>query len=357
MFDMTYITDTDELANLNENSIIDKISKEFSDIKKSISKKTVSSKDIKLSVEKLLAHSPDEILTGLPSMFSILQSCIVIGIPMIINPVLAVPAIIANAVIKTNIDSKMIGRYISRYNIEIRNARAKANKDEKNREFFEKYAEQLEKARDTLMERKVKLRQEYDDEEEKGTSKTLELIKDSLDLFEFHFNQLSLEEKINLVGDQVFEEEIDESKLNDIKMKAKTVKKTIENKRDKMDKWFNDTLVDLRTKFRNQKRDEVVEESFPKLSKMIKRAIVLGGAAYLDPAIAALTAAVMFVCSKKADDKARKRLLSDISRELEIVEEKIKDADSNGDKEAKYELMRTRQKLNYSKDKIKGLIK
>ena len=66
MFDMTYITDTDELANLNENSIIDKISKEFSDIKKSISKKTVSSKDIKLSVEKLLAHSPDEILTGLP---------------------------------------------------------------------------------------------------------------------------------------------------------------------------------------------------------------------------------------------------------------------------------------------------
>ena len=55
MFDMTYITDTDELANLNENSIIDKISKEFSDIKKSISKKTVSSKDIKLSSRKIIS--------------------------------------------------------------------------------------------------------------------------------------------------------------------------------------------------------------------------------------------------------------------------------------------------------------
>ena len=358
MFDFSYIQPIDE--QLNENVILDKIKNEFSEIRFKIKEKTITSKDIKNTFNKLMAHTPEEIATGMPEMFSIFRTSVA-AVPALAFPVVGIPILLSHELLRLHCDNKMIGKYISNLNIEISNCKRRYdhtdNQDEK--EFLDKYIKNLEKTREDLMMKKSDMRQDDKTEEEKGESQLMNIVKESLDIFEFQFNQLTEEQKFNLIGDQVFnEEQLNEiSKATDLKMKAKSVKKAITDKRDQMDKWFNDTLVDLRTKFRNQKRDEVVEEAFPKLSKMIRRAITLGGAAYLDPSIAAVTAAVMFACSKRADQKARKRLLSDLARELEIVEEKIKDADANGDKEQKYELMRVKQKLNLSRDKLKGLIK
>lgn len=63
-----------------------------------------------------------------------------------------------------------------------------------------------------------------------------------------------------------------------------------------------------------------------------------------------------FVISKRAKEFERKKLLSELKRELEIVDEKIKDADGSGDREKKYQLMRVKHKLETDIDRIKRYI-
>ena len=91
-------------------------------------------------------------------------------------------------------------------------------------------------------------------------------------------------------------------------------------------------------------------------SKLIRRAISLGVSFAISPALAAINFITHYAISKRCKEQERKRILLELNRELEIVEEKIKDADSNGDKDKKYNLMRIRQKLQIDRDRIKGYI-
>ena len=352
MFDESYITDFNSLLEKNLN-----INDELEEIKKDI-KNNVSGNTIKTKILRFLAHSKEELSTEYTSVFSLLRTALVIGIPMTINPLLAIPVYIAHRLIKDTADAKVIGRYISDYNLEIERVKKAINKEinEDKKKIWQSYLEELEKSKKTMMAK----REELLIDKKEGDSQLKDVLSDSLDLLEYEYNMLTAEQKLILFGEMAdidCSELLDEAgKIKDIKMKVKKTTKAISNKEKKMDTWFNDTMKELRSNFRNSKREEVVEEQFPKLSKMIRRAIIIGASFAINPAIAALSAAVMFVSSKFATRKSRLRLISDLNRELEIVEEKIKDADANGDKEQKYELMRLRQKLNFSKDKVKGLI-
>ena len=89
---------------------------------------------------------------------------------------------------------------------------------------------------------------------------------------------------------------------------------------------------------------------------MISKAAGIGLAWAISPTLAAITFAVNFVLYKKKDVKERILLLRTLKREREIVEEKIKDADSLSDRKQKYELMRLKSKLDTDIDKIKKFI-
>lgn len=56
--------------------------------------------------------------------------------------------------------------------------------------------------------------------------------------------------------------------------------------------------------------------------------------------------------NKKIDAKHRQKILADLKGELAITNEKIEDAKSDGDKKAKYELMRIKQKLERDIERI-----
>ena len=62
---------------------------------------------------------------------------------------------------------------------------------------------------------------------------------------------------------------------------------------------------------------------------------------------------VAIAIDKKIDEKYRKQILNDLELELKMVNEKLEDAKSDGDREAKYELMRIQNKLEKDIERIK----
>lgn len=81
------------------------------------------------------------------------------------------------------------------------------------------------------------------------------------------------------------------------------------------------------------------------------RMIVAGGAGFAlgGPLIGSLTLGITLLVTNTIDNgkdtKARKQLIGDLEQELKITKEKIRDSDANGDKQAKYQLMRIENAL------------
>ena len=300
-----------------------------------------SSDLLKTTLTKAIAHSPESLAYDLPSVMDVIFYTIALGIPAMINPLLAIPIFIATKVIRDTADAKIIGRYISNYNLEIRNVERKiaSETNEEKKKFWMTTKENLEEARENLEYRKSQLR------DSDNMNEDVQVIE----LFLKEYSQLTEQQKILLEY-----ESLDEAL--DVKKKAQIVKKAITDKQDGMDKWFDDTLKSLRQKNKDNARDALVEDRVPKLSKMIKRAVVIGAGWAISPAIAAITVVVQYALSKKTQVEERKRLLSELKREKEIVDEKIRDSDSSGDKKEKYQLMRLKYKLDTDIDRLKNYI-
>lgn len=313
------------------------------DLKSKIKDKKISGSAIKQKINLLLAHSPESLASDVPTIMDIISYTIIIGVPTIISPLLTIPVAIATKVVRDSADAKVIGGYISKYALQIKNVERKMNteKDPKKKAFWKDYKEQLESGLDKLKDKKESLRG-LDPEGKLETR-----FDEAVDILLVEYNMLTYEQKELLLS---------EGMLTNVKRKAKEVKKAVTDKEKAMDKWFNDTLTDIRQKSRDKSRDALVEDRFPQLSKMIKRAIWIGAAWCISPAIAAVEIVVQFAISKRAKDKERKRILSELKNELDVVEEKIKDADSASDRKKKYELMRLRHKLQYEIDRLRRYI-
>lgn len=130
-------------------------------------------------------------------------------------------------------------------------------------------------------------------------------------------------------------------------------KKTQDN-RDKINKYvgiigrgLKKCLVgDVRTAIIDGKKITPIE-AFCRL--MGTGAIFLAGG----PLAGILATIVQYTAKKSCLNSERKKILLDLERELEIIEEKIEDAKGDGNKQAKYALMRTRNDLKTAISRIK----
>ena len=89
-----------------------------------------------------------------------------------------------------------------------------------------------------------------------------------------------------------------------------------------------------------------------KLFRNLKLAIYYGTAAKLKLTYVPI-AALMRHFSKTKDKRIRNELSLELENEIKICEEKISDANSAGDNERKYELMRIRDKLNAERTRVR----
>ncbi len=87
--------------------------------------------------------------------------------------------------------------------------------------------------------------------------------------------------------------------------------------------------------------------------KVLRTAVVSGSIALFSPAAAAIHLIVTIALDKRTDRRIKDALISDLEHELRVIQEKIRDADSSGDKKAKYQLMRLESKLEKEIARIK----
>ncbi len=89
-----------------------------------------------------------------------------------------------------------------------------------------------------------------------------------------------------------------------------------------------------------------------KLSSVIRAAIIYGGASAFGPGVAAIALLTRVATRKRSDQKLKHEMRLEFQSELKMVKEKIRDAESAGDKERKYELMRIENHLEQSLDRL-----
>lgn len=123
-----------------------------------------------------------------------------------------------------------------------------------------------------------------------------------------------------------------------------------------LDNIVNNTINDFRHAMKDETRDKIVEgsEYRIRLTRVIGKCIAYGALGVLvHPAVAAIAFLGKLAWDKHTDGKERVKILHDMESESKIVEEKIKDADSKGDHENKYKLMRIKDKLDHETERIR----
>jgi len=105
---------------------------------------------------------------------------------------------------------------------------------------------------------------------------------------------------------------------------------------------------------KNERRNRIVEGTFrKKILKIVRNAIVLGAEWAISPALSAITLLAGIALDKKADKKVKNQILQELNLELKIVDEKLEDSRSDGNRKSKYELMRIKNKLEQEIDRIR----
>lgn len=144
------------------------------------------------------------------------------------------------------------------------------------------------------------------------------------------------------------------------KDKTSGVGAAIKNTIDPMEKFIQKQYQTLKDKDANERRNIIMKGSaLPKVLRWVKRSIGLAvgaGIGQIIPGAAIVTGIVFigYVCTDKyLDAKERNKILKELEDEIQICNEKIDDSRGDDNKQNKYELMRIRNQLKRTSDKIR----
>lgn len=136
--------------------------------------------------------------------------------------------------------------------------------------------------------------------------------------------------------------------------KSKSVKNIAKRVPEHFDKLANNTLGAISKMDKAERRKRIIEGGFRfKLIKIIKNTLIHGVAFAIHPALAAITILGQLGFDHQLDNKERREILKDLELELKMCREKIKDAESSGDKKEKYQLMRIESALERNIERIR----
>ena len=162
-------------------------------------------------------------------------------------------------------------------------------------------------------------------------------------------------------GDQSDRRRETSEKLSKAQAKVHRAFRNYKDEEDKIDsqltKIVSGTAAKLTDLDTDKIRDEVVEGKKFSVIGVLKK-VLASVAIFSTSKVAALILLVThFALKKKVTNAEKKRICLELSAEIEMVNEKIDDAKSEGDRDAKYELMRTKHNLENALAKIRSSYK
>lgn len=151
-----------------------------------------------------------------------------------------------------------------------------------------------------------------------------------------------------------------ESASTNIKLLTNKLKKAMQKASDtdkevsrKIDSSVNMFISGMQRAARNDNREAIIRGSIlPSASKIVKTAIIDGGVALINPAIAIILAVGQFAVSKKMKVKERQLVLDEIDIELEMCKRYLRQAEDQNDLDAQKRLLQIQRNLERQKQRI-----
>ena len=130
--------------------------------------------------------------------------------------------------------------------------------------------------------------------------------------------------------------------------------KKYKNAEDKVDSQLSKMLSAAKRAFIGQTTEEEIIEGkkFTPIG-LLKRVLRTAAVFSFGKVSGFIYLVVSHALNKKRTDAKRREILAQIEEEIAMLDEKIADATADGNRKAKYALMRTRSELNRAKNKIK----
>ena len=121
----------------------------------------------------------------------------------------------------------------------------------------------------------------------------------------------------------------------------------------KVDSQLTKMLNSAKRAFSQDKTEEIIEgKKFTPIG-LLKRILVTGAIFSYSKVAGFVYLLVRHTLSKKRTTKQKQEILIQLDTEIKLLDEKIEDARADGNRNAKYALMRTRAELERAKNKIK----
>ena len=154
-------------------------------------------------------------------------------------------------------------------------------------------------------------------------------------------NEISVSNKLKLAKDNIAK---NIKKMSD---KEKITSRTLDNA---LDKFYNTIEKELT----NKNREKVIKGTvLPSASSIVKIALTSGAVWFINPALSVITVLGSLAVSKRATTKEKQYILDEINIMLKVCDKKIQLAESNNDMKALEQLLRTQQKLERERQRIK----
>lgn len=136
-------------------------------------------------------------------------------------------------------------------------------------------------------------------------------------------------------------------KFKDLSTKEKEVCQTI-------DVHMSQFMKNVEKSMTSNRREALIKGSMiPSFSKCLKSALVVGGAAVVNPVLGMITAMGMIGTSKKLNQRERQLIFDEIDTELKVVEKQIQIAENDGDMNQYRFLLQYQKKLDRERQRIK----
>ena len=145
------------------------------------------------------------------------------------------------------------------------------------------------------------------------------------------------------------------SKMDKASRKIYSGYKAYKDAENKVDSQITKLITRIKGVFTGKQsaRDKIIEGEEISAIKIIKKIMTTAAIFSYSKIAGVLYVITKHYCSKAVTNRERKRLVEEIELEIKMLDEKIEDARGDGNRQAKYSMMRTRAELQKALEQIK----
>lgn len=175
------------------------------------------------------------------------------------------------------------------------------------------------------------------------------------------FEQLALEEEDDYLVEEATEGRTRRksnikrtANLERAKSKAYGIAKDISDGTEKINQSITGLMNSMKKLFVGDLRSEIIEGKQMTFMTLFKSLIGICFATQLGPVKGACALLIRYVAKRKMTTRERNQIIHELDSEIAIITEKIADADRDGNRKAKYNMMRTKAELERARNRIRN---